>query len=189
MGTRSRTGLAVLLLASISLLVFTPPTFAQVETVGDFLLKLARAAGVTSSTPGDAITGLVGKNVLSKGLANSLTSQTALPLTKGVTSRILADALHDTQLAKAPTQNIVDTLAQRGIMEAGPADSIVTTEEATAILTNSTVAAAMSTAATQAPPRRRSGALLGILAVALLAAAAGGGHGGGSPPSLSPASP
>jgi hypothetical protein len=189
MGTRSRTGLAIFLLASVGLLAFTPPTFAQVETVGDFVLKLARAAGVTASTPADAITGLVGKNVLSKGLASSLTSQTALPLTKGVTSHILADALHDTQLAKAPTQNIVDTLAQRGIMEAGPADSIVTTEEATAILTNSTVAAAMSTAATQAPRRRGPGVLLAIIGVALLAVAAGGGHGGGSPPSLSPASP
>jgi hypothetical protein len=174
MGGQLRAGIAVLLLASLGVLVFTPPTFAQIETVGDFLIKLARAAGMTPSSPADAIAGLVKKNVLSKDLGNSLTSQTALPLTKGLTARILVDALHETKLATAPAQEIVNVLAQRGIMTAGPPDSIITTEEATAILTNPAVAAATSASAAKPAGKGMSLALPIVLAVA--AAAAGGGH-------------
>jgi hypothetical protein len=187
MGGRSRTGVAVLLLASFCILVVTPPTFAQVETVGDFVVKLARAAGLAPSSAADAIVGLVRKKVLSKSLGDSLASQTALPLTKGLAARILVDALRDTKLGSAATQDQVDALAQRGIMAAGPADVIVTEEEATAVLTNPAVAAAMSAAAKPAAGHF-SPALLAILAVA--AAAAGGhGGGGGGGGSFTPASP
>jgi uncharacterized protein YutE (UPF0331/DUF86 family) len=185
MRSRLLAGTAALLLVSFGLLVFAPPTFAQVETVGDFLIKLARAAGLTPTNPSEAIAGLVSKNLLSASLGNVLTSQAALPLTKGAAARILAAALHDTQLQQASTvQDMVNVLAQRGIMTAGSADTIVTTEEATAILTNPAVAAAMSTAATT-PAKPAGGHFPAFLPIALLlaAAAAAGGHG------FSPASP
>jgi len=147
MGGRLRGGALLVVVALLSSLIFTPAALAQVETVGSFLVKLARAAGFDIPVPADALRTLVERGIISRPLGNVLSRYLESELTRGLMARTLVDVMRlDAQLVRASTQEMVNFLAQRGIMTAGPAGSLVTAEEVAAILANPTVAAAISAA-------------------------------------------
>lgn len=140
-------GALLVVVALLGSLVFTPAALAQVETVGSFLVKLAHAAGFDVPVPADALRTLVERGIISRPLGNVLSRYLESELTKGLMARTLLDVMRlDAQLVRASTQEMVNFLAQRGILTAGPAGSLVTAEEVAAILANPTVAAAISAA-------------------------------------------
>jgi len=165
--------MAVLLLICLSSLVFTPPTFAQVETIGGFVLKLARAAGLQTTTAANALQALVTQKVITATLANSLEPQLGFELTKGMLARILGNVLKlPPQAAEAGTQNLVNVLVERGVLAPGSATAAVTTEQVAVVLSNPIVASAMSAAII--PVAVAAAAVPGALPIALGAAAAAG---------------
>jgi hypothetical protein len=110
-------------------------------------VKLARAAGFDIPVPADALRTLVERGIISRPLGNVLSRYLESELTRGLMARTLVDVMRlDAQLVRASTQEMVNFLAQRGIMTAGPAGSLVTAEEVAAILANPMVAAAISAA-------------------------------------------
>jgi hypothetical protein len=184
MGGRLRGGALLVVVALLSSLIFAPAALAQVETVGSFLVKLARAAGFDIPVPADALRTLVERGIISRPLGNVLSRYLESELTRGLMARTLVDVMRlDAQLVRASTQEMVNFLAQRGIMTAGPAGSLVTAEEVAAILANPTVAAAISAALVPvvvAPVVLAPVAPL-VIAVAAAAAAAGAAFAPASP--------
>lgn len=179
-----RGGALLLSVALLSSLIFTPAALAQVETVGSFLVKLARAAGFDIPVPADALRTLVERGIISRPLGNVLSRYLESELTRGLMARTLIDVMRlDTQLVRASTQEMVNFLAQRGIMAAGPAGSLVTAEEVAAILANPTVAAAISAAIIPplVPVVVAPAAVPLVIAVAAAAAAAGAAFAPASP--------
>lgn len=146
MASRLKPAAIALVLVCVGSLVLPAPTFAQAETVGGLLIKIAGAAGFPATTATDALLTLVSQRLITQAAADALAPQIGFALTRGTLARIMEDVLHLPLPPGASTQDVVDALARRGIIPGGPADSIVTSEQVTAILTNPTVAASLSAA-------------------------------------------
>ncbi|MDR7435537.1 MAG: hypothetical protein QN189_10470 [Armatimonadota bacterium] len=184
MGVRGRVGVVLLSVFLLGTLTFTPIALAQVETVGSFVVKLARAAGFDIPVPADALRTLVERGIISRPLGNVLSRYLGSELTRGLLARTLLDVMRlDAQLVRAPTQEMVNFLAQRGIISAGPAGSLITAEEVASILANPTVAAAISAALVPVVVVPVVAAPVAPLIIAVAAAAAAAGA------AFAPASP
>ncbi|MDR5703453.1 MAG: hypothetical protein QN198_07600, partial [Armatimonadota bacterium] len=70
MGVRGRISAVLLSVLLLDTLTFTPVALAQVETVGSFVVKLARAAGFDIPVPADALRTLVERGIISRPLGN-----------------------------------------------------------------------------------------------------------------------
>ena len=118
-------------------------SYAQVETIGDFIMKIVRAMGLENQLPPgsparDYLMLLRRMNIIDATTAGSLLARLDQPLTKGIMARILVDVwdLQEELPRGATAQDYINLLVDYGVMEPGSPDEPVTVDNVASFFEN-----------------------------------------------------
>jgi hypothetical protein len=144
-----KTKICILLLV---LLIFTTIiSYTQVETVGDFIIKIVKAMGLENKLPKrytarTCLNLLRDMKIIEKDLYFRLWPIVDKPLTKGIMAMILVDVwdLQKELPKKATLQDYINLLVKYGVMTPGKPDTPVTVEEVVAFFENPIAASALA---------------------------------------------